>query len=121
MTHGKPCVHLHVFTRHMASHVSTCMEGASSINRSVGRRRGEKERKREREERRKERKQKKKRKRKRERGRRPAVSSSVHWRFDGQNSLDQRVTSGYSTRNCATRGRFPPTSVHFMPRGIVGA
>ena len=38
----------------MASHVSTCMEGASSINRSVRRRRrGEEERKRERKERRK--------------------------------------------------------------------
>ena len=35
----------------MASHVSTCMEGASSIKRSVcRRRRGEEERKREREE-----------------------------------------------------------------------
>ena len=55
VTHGKPCVHLHVFTRHMASHVSTFMEGASSINRSQTiRRRGgrEQERKREREERR---------------------------------------------------------------------
>ena len=51
-THDKPCVHLHVFTRHMASHVSTCMEGASRINRSVRRRSGEEERKREREERR---------------------------------------------------------------------
>ena len=49
----------------MASHVSTCMEGASSINRSVRRRRrGEEERKREREERRKERRKKKKKKRK---------------------------------------------------------
>ena len=28
MTHGKPCVKLHVFTRHMASHVSTCMKCA---------------------------------------------------------------------------------------------
>ena len=55
VTHGKSCVHLHVFTRHMESHVSTCMEGASSINRSqkVCRRWGrEQERKREREERR---------------------------------------------------------------------
>ena len=25
------------------------------------------------------------------------------------------------TRNCATRGRFPPTPVHFTPRGRVGA
>ena len=48
VTHGKPCVHLHVLTRHMASHVSTCMEGSSSVNRSVHRRRrGEEERKRE--------------------------------------------------------------------------
>ena len=96
----------------MVSHVSTCMEGASSINRSVRRRRrGEEERKREREEKRKrETRKEKKKKRNRERGRRPVVSSSVHWRSDGQNSLDQRVTSGDSTRNCATRGRFPPTS-----------
>ena len=34
---------------------------------------------------------KRKRKRKRERGTRPTVSSSVHWRFDGRNSLDQGV------------------------------
>ena len=26
MTHGKPCVKMHVFTRHMENHVSTCME-----------------------------------------------------------------------------------------------
>ena len=79
----------------MASHVSTCMEGASSINRLVRRRRrGEKERKRKGgNERKGKEKGKKKRKRKRERGRRPAVSSSVHWSFDGQNSLDQGVTS----------------------------
>ena len=25
MTHGKPCVKMHVLTRHMGSHVSTCM------------------------------------------------------------------------------------------------
>ena len=82
VTHGKPCVHLHVFTRHMA----TSIEGASSINRLIRRRRGEKERKREREEMRegnkkrnkKERKKYRKKKRKRERGRRPVVSSSVH-------------------------------------------
>ena len=49
------------------------------------------------------------------------ISSSIHWRSDGQNSLDQKVTSGDSTRNYATRGRFPPTSVHFTPGGIVGA
>ena len=52
MTHGTPCVHFHVFTRHMVSHVSTCIEGASSINRLVHRRKGEEERKREMEERR---------------------------------------------------------------------
>ena len=36
----------------MSSHVSTCMEGASSINRSVCKKNGEEERKREMEERR---------------------------------------------------------------------
>ena len=46
-----------------------------------------------------------KRKRKRERGRRPAVSSSVHWRSDGRSSLDQGVKSGDSTRGYASRGR----------------
>ena len=71
MTHGKPCVNLHVFTRHMASHVSTFIEGASSIIRLVcRRRRGEEERKREREERRKERKKKGKEREKEEGGRR---------------------------------------------------
>ena len=44
-------------------------------------------------------------KRKRERGRRPAVSSSVHWRSDGRNSLDQGVNSRDSTRGYASRGR----------------
>ena len=46
-----------------------------------------------------------KRKRKRERGRRPAASSSVQWRFDSRNSLDQGVKSGDSTRGYASRGR----------------
>ena len=44
-------------------------------------------------------------KRKREIGRRPAVSSSVHWRFDGRNSLDQGVKSGDSMRGYASKGR----------------
>ena len=35
MTHGKPCVKVHVFTRHMASHVSTCMGFDLCINRGV--------------------------------------------------------------------------------------
>ena len=26
LTHDKPCVKMHVFIRHMANHVSTCME-----------------------------------------------------------------------------------------------
>ena len=32
------------------------------------------------------------------------VSSSVHWRSDGRNSLDQGVKSGDSTRGYASRG-----------------
>ena len=32
MTHAKPCVIMHVFTRHIASHVSTCMELKFCIN-----------------------------------------------------------------------------------------
>ena len=69
MTHGKPCVHLHVFTRHMASRVSTCMEDASSINRLVRRRRrGEEERKREREERRERERRKERRKERKKKG-----------------------------------------------------
>ena len=32
MTHSKPCVPIHVFTRHMASHVSTCMDVKLCIN-----------------------------------------------------------------------------------------
>ena len=47
---------------------------------------------------------KRKRKRKRERGRRPIVSSSVHWRSDGRNLLDQGVKSRDSTRGYASRG-----------------
>ena len=56
----------------------------------------ERERKKERE---------KRKKRKRERGKKPAVSSSVHWRSDGWNSLDQGVKSGDLTRGYASRGR----------------
>ena len=29
VTHGNPCVNMHVLTRHMEIHVSTCMEYAS--------------------------------------------------------------------------------------------
>ena len=32
VTHGKPCVKMHVFTRHMASYVSTCMGFDLCIN-----------------------------------------------------------------------------------------
>ena len=53
---------------------------------------------------RKERKERKK-KRNRERGRRLAVSSSVHWRSNNQNSLDQGVKSGDSMRGYVSRGR----------------
>ena len=53
MTHGKPCVKMHVFTRQMESHVSTFMDVKLCINRCVHRRMRERqERKREREERR---------------------------------------------------------------------
>ena len=76
------------------------MQIHACINGDVCRRRGEQERKREREERR-----EKERKRKRERGRRPTVSSSIHWRSDGRNSLDQGIKSGYSKRGYASRCR----------------
>ena len=33
------------------------------------------------------------------------MSSLVHWRFDGRNSLDQGVKSGDLTRGNASRGR----------------
>ena len=63
----------------------------------------ERERRKEREEKKE---KKRKRKRKRERGRRPAVSSSIHWRSDGRHSiLDQGVKFGDSTRGYASRGR----------------
>ena len=59
MTHGKPCVKMHVLLRHMASHVSTCKGFELCINRGVhnqfmaeeNRRKGEKgERRKERKE-----------------------------------------------------------------------
>ena len=50
-------------------------------------------------------KKRKERKRKRKRGRRSAVSSSVHWRFHGRNSLDQGVKSRDSSRGYDSRGR----------------
>ena len=43
--------------------------------------------------------------RRRERGRRLVVSSSVHWRSNGRNSLNQGVKSGDSTKGYASRGR----------------
>ena len=55
-------------------------------------------------ERRKERKERK-RKRKREKGRRPTISSSMHWRSNGRNSLNQDVKPGDSMRGYASRGR----------------
>ena len=99
----------------MASHVSTFMpmdmpiNGSSQpIHRSRSRKEKEKGRKGEKgkgeKKERKERKERK-RKRKRERGRRPVVSSSVHWCSDGRNWLDQGVKSGDLTRGYALRGR----------------
>ena len=78
------------------------VEGGGSRKGKEKGRKGEKEKGEKKE--RKERKERKK-KRKRERGRRLAISSSVHWRFDGQNSLNQGVKSGDSTRGYASRGR----------------
>ena len=79
----------------MASHVSTCMDVKLCINRCVhGRRRIKqegKEKGREGEKgkgEKKERKERKEKKRKKKRGRRSAVSSSVHWRLNGRNSLN---------------------------------
>ena len=110
---------MHVLIRHMASHVSSCMGFDLCINGGVHnqfiegekrkgkKRKGGNERKGKQEKREgKERKERKrKRKRKRERGRRPAVSSSVHWRFDGRKSLNKRVKFEDSTRGEASRGR----------------
>ena len=106
MTHGKPCVKMYVLLRHMASHVSTFNGFELCINRGVHNQfmAEENGRKGEKGERRKERKERK-RKRKRERGRRPVVSSSVHWRSSNQNLLNQGVKSGDSTRGYASRGR----------------
>ena len=51
-------------------------------------------------------KKKRKEKEKKERKRKEAaISSSVNWRSDDQNSLDQGVKSGDSTRGYASRGR----------------
>ena len=60
----------------MTSHVSTCMEGASSINRSIRRRRGEEERKREREERRERERRKDRKKREKEKKERKIKEAS---------------------------------------------
>ena len=90
--------------------MSTCKGFELCINRGVhnqfiakdNRRKGEKgERRKEKKKRKKER----KRKREREKGRRPAISSSVDWHSNGQNSLSQGVKSGDSTRGYASRGR----------------
>ena len=48
---------------------------------------------------------KKKRKIERERGRRPEISSSIHWDFYHWNSLNQGVKSGDSMRGYASRAR----------------
>ena len=54
---------------------------------------------------RKEKKRKRKGKKKRERGRRSTVSSSVLWRSNVRNSLNQGVKSGDWMRGYASRGR----------------
>ena len=60
-----------------------------------------------------------KRKRKRERGRRPVVSSLVHWRSDGRNSLDQGVKFGDSTRGHASTGRDSSYFGLFLAFGLI--
>ena len=60
-----------------------------------------------------------KRKRKKERGRRPAVSSSVHWHSDGRNSLDKGVKPGDSTRGYASRGRDSSNFGLFLTFGLL--
>ena len=94
--------------------------------------RGEQERKRERQERREgkgdkgkreknERKERKerKRKRKRERGTRPKVSSSIHWRSEGRNLLDQGVKSRDSTRGYSSTGRDSSYFSLFLAFGLL--
>ena len=88
----------------MENHASTFMDVKLCINRCVRRRRRIKQ-----EGKAKWRKGEKgkgeKKEKKKKRGRRPTVSSSVHRRLDGRNSLDQGVKSQDSTRGYASRGR----------------
>ena len=96
----------------MASHVSPCMEGASSMNRSqTVRRRGKKKgrkgkEKGGKEEKKKEEKRRKMRKKKRKRGKGKRKRKECY-------AVSR--TGLRRTRNCATRGRFPPTLVILCP------
>ena len=113
VTHGNPYVKMHVLLRHMESHacdtwharVLNCVQiGGFTTSlwqkRTGGKKRKGKGEKKERKER-----KERKRKRKREKGKRPAVSSLVHWCSNGQNSLNQGVKSEDSTRGYASSGR----------------
>ena len=54
-----------------------------------------------------------------EREKRPAVSSSVHWRSDSRNSLDKGVKSEDSMRGYASRGRDSSYFGLFLAFGIL--
>ena len=93
--------------------MSTCMEGASSMNRSQTIRRRGKEKGRKgkekggKEEKKKEEKRRKMRKKKRKRGK--GKRKKKECRAVSRTGLQR-------TRNCATRGRFPSTPVILRPR-----
>ena len=115
VTHGKPCVHMHANGHAYKWYVFVKEGEGSRKGKDKGRkeelRKGEKKERKERKER--------KRKRKRERGRRPVVSSSVHWHFEGRNLLDQGVKSGDSTRGYASRGKDSSYFGLFLAFGIL--
>ena len=116
--------------RHMASHVgdtwqAMCHNAWRSVfpcgrclykQVTVRRKRKEKKNKRERKERkrRKEKRERKRRKRERKKEKRKAV-------FRQSELVRPRSKVLIFDEGCATRGRFPPTPVHFTPRGRVGA
>ena len=109
---------------HMECHVSTCMAHVKAINMEMfvqgGGSKKEKEGKKKKERERKERKRgKEKRERRRRKGERKKENMKAVFRR--LKLIRPRSKVRIFDEGCAARGRFPPTPIHFTPRGRVGA
>ena len=96
VTHGKPCVHMHV-------NGEIYKRGGKLVRRGGEQQKGKEGRKKRRK------KEKEREERERERG------GKENRRSDGRNSSDQKVKSVYSTRAILQEGGILPTLVYFPP------